>query len=309
MLAIIDKQELYECLKKHITIGKIYIDEPMKNHTTFKIGGNADFLIRIKEIEELKSVIKIAKKYKQNITILGNGSNVLVKDNGIRGIVIIIDIDKIEIQKEEKNAYVTVDAGAKLSIVASKLLTEEIQGFEFAYGIPGTIGGAIRMNAGAHGKEMKDIVEKTICMDYEGNIYELNNESQQFTYRNSVFSNKKYIILRTILKLEYGTKQQIQEKMDEYSKYRKEKQPIKYPNAGSTFKRGNDFISSKLIDECGLKGYTIGGAQVSTLHAGFIVNISNAKASDVIELIEYVQKNVYEKYKKILETEIEIIGE
>lgn len=309
MLAIIDKQELYECLKKNITIGKIYIDEPMKNHTTFKIGGNADFLIRIKEIEELKSVIKIAKKYKQNVTILGNGSNVLVKDNGIRGIVIIIDIDKIEIQKEEKNAYVIVDAGAKLSIVASKMLTEEIQGFEFAYGIPGTIGGAIRMNAGAHGKEMKDIVEKTICMDYEGNIYELNNESQQFTYRNSLFSNNKYIILRTILKLEYGTKQQIQEKMDEYVKYRKEKQPIKYPNAGSTFKRGNDFISSKLIDECGLKGYTIGGAQVSTLHAGFIVNISNAKASDVIELIEYVQKNVYEKYKKILETEIEIIGE
>ncbi len=300
---------MYECLKKHIAIGKIYIDEPMKKHTTFKIGGNADFLIKIKDVDELKDAIAIAKKYNQNITILGNGSNVLVKDNGIRGIVIIIDIDKIEIQKEEKNVYVTVSAGTKLSIIAGKLLNEEIQGFEFAYGIPGTIGGAVRMNAGAHGKEMKDIVEKTLCMDYEGNICELNNDDQKFTYRNSLFSNKKYIILETTLKLEYGEKKKIQEKMDEYSKYRKDKQPMKYPNAGSTFKRGTDFISSKLIDDCGLKGYTIGGAQVSTIHAGFIVNISNAKASDVIELIEYVKKKVYEKYNKTLENEIEIIGE
>ena len=309
MLAIINKLELYEYLKKNITSSKIYIDEPMKNHTTFKVGGNADFFIKVKEIEELQYIIEIAKKYNQNITILGNGSNVLVKDNGIRGIVISIDTDKIEIQKEEKNVYATIDAGAKLSIVANTMLEEEIQGFEFAYGIPGTIGGAIRMNAGAHGKEMKDIIEKTICMDYGGNIHEFNNIEQQFEYRNSIFSNNQYIILKTVLKLEYGNKEEIQNKMKEYNQYRKEKQPIKFPSAGSTFKRGKDFITAQLIDECDLKGYTIRGAQVSTLHAGFIINIGGAKASDILELIEYVQKRVYDKFKKIIEVEIEIIGE
>lgn len=165
------------------------------------------------------------------------------------------------------------------------------------------------MNAGAHGKEMKDIVVSTTYMDYSGNINTISNEEQKFEYRNSIFADKKWIILSTELELEYGDGREISEKMQEYAKYRKEKQPIAYPNAGSTFKRGEDFITAKLIDECGLKGYTIGGAQISDLHAGFIINKSNATAKDVLELVEYVTKMVYEKFNKVIQLEIEVIGE
>ena len=182
-------------------------------------------------------------------------------------------------------------------------------GFEFASGIPGTIGGAIRMNAGAHGKEMKDIVVTTTYIDEYGNLKTISNKEQEFSYRNSVFSKNKWIIINTVLEFEYGTKEEIQEKMQEYARYRKEKQPITYPSAGSTFKRGEDFITAKLIDECGLKGYSIGGAKISEIHAGFIINTGNAKAEDVLKLVEYTRKKVYEKFNKTIELEIEVIGE
>lgn len=177
------------------------------------------------------------------------------------------------------------------------------------HGIPGTIGGAVRMNAGAHGLEMKDIVLETTYMDYDGNIKTISNKDQNFSYRKSIFSEEKWIILSTKLELPYGNKEEITAKMEEYSKFRKEKQPINNPSAGSTFKRGKDFITAKLIDECGLKGYTIGGAQISDLHAGFIINTGNATASDVLELIDYTKKVVYNKCNKNIELEIEIIGE
>lgn len=165
------------------------------------------------------------------------------------------------------------------------------------------------MNAGAHGKEMKDIVVSTTYMDYLGNINTISNKEQEFEYRNSIFANKEWIILSTVLELEYGNKEEISSKMEEYAKYRKEKQPITYPNAGSTFKRGEDFITAKLIDECGLKGYTIGGAQISDLHAGFIINTQNATAKDVLELVQYTTKKVYERFNKNIQLEIEVIGE
>jgi len=177
------------------------------------------------------------------------------------------------------------------------------------HGIPGTIGGAVRMNAGAHGKEMKDIVVSTTYMDKSGDIFTISNEEQEFEYRNSIFSKKEWIILSTVLELEYGNKEEISSKMQEYAKYRKEKQPITYPNAGSTFKRGEDFITAKLIDECGLKGYKIGDAQVSSLHAGFIVNKGKATAKEVVQLIEYVQKTVLEKTGNQIELELKIVGE
>jgi len=177
------------------------------------------------------------------------------------------------------------------------------------HGIPGTIGGAIRMNAGAHGKEMKDIVVSTTYMDNLGNINTISNKEQEFEYRNSIFANKKWIVLSTVLELEYGNKEEIASKMEEYAKYRKEKQPITYPNAGSTFKRGEDFITAKLIDECGLKGYTIGGAQISDLHAGFIINKENATAKDVLDLVEHVKQSVFQKFDKNIQLEIEVIGE
>lgn len=165
------------------------------------------------------------------------------------------------------------------------------------------------MNAGAHGSEMKDIVYETTYIDYEGNINTISNEEQEFSYRNSIFANKKYIILSTKLELQYEDKEKIKDKMDEYAEYRKKKQPINYPSAGSVFKRGEDFITAKLIDECGLKGYSVGGAKVSDLHAGFIINTGNATARNVIEIVEYIKKVVYNKCNKKIELEIEIVGE
>ncbi len=300
--------EIEEILHKKIPTKDIFVNEPMSKHTSFKIGGDADIFINATTVDTIKYVLEISKKYNINLTIIGNGTNILVKDNGIRGIVLCICLSNITIEKLENYAIVTVDAGNKLPAVAVELQKNAITGFEFASGIPGTIGGAIKMNAGAYSKEMKDIVQKTICMDYEGNIIELNNEQQKFDYRSSIFSKNKYIILQTILKLEYGNKEEIQSKMDEYKIKRKEKQP-NLPSAGSTFKRGKDFITAKLIDECGLRGYKIGGAEVSSMHAGFIVNSDNAKAKDVLELIEYVKNKVYEKTNKNIELEVEILGE
>ncbi len=176
-------------------------------------------------------------------------------------------------------------------------------------GIPGTIGGAVKMNAGAHGIEMKDIVLKTTYMDYNGDINTISNTEQEFTYRKSIFSKNKWIILNAQLELKHGKKEEIEEKMSEYANYRKQKQPITYPSAGSTFKRGENFITAKLIDECGLKGYSIGGAKVSDIHAGFIINTGNATAKDVLQLVEYIKEEVYKKFKKKIELEIEIVGE
>lgn len=176
-------------------------------------------------------------------------------------------------------------------------------------GIPGTIGGAVRMNAGAHGKEMKDIVVKTTYMDFEGNINTIDHIEQEFSYRKSIFATKKWIILETELELQYTNKEEIKLKMEEYASYRREKQPITYPNAGSTFKRGEDFITAKLIDDAGLKGYSIGGAKVSEKHAGFIINTGNATAEDVLNLITYITETVYKRFNKNIELEIEVIGE
>lgn len=288
---------------------KIIFDEPMKKYTSFKIGGTADEFVKITNEEELKEALKYAKNKNLKITIIGNGSNLLVLDKGIRGIVIKIDIQKLEIEKKEKYAEITVGSGYKTMALGIKLMNEGISGFEELSGIPGTIGGAIFMNAGAYGKEIKDINISTICMDYDGKIFELSNKEQEFKYRSSIFNKKDYIILETKLKLEYGKKEAIKKKMDEYLSSRKEKQPIEYPSAGSTFKRQEGVITAKLIDECGLKGFQIGGAKVSEKHAGFIINYNNAKAKDVIDLIKYVKEKVYEKYGIKIKEEIRIVGE
>lgn len=288
----------------------ILVNEPMSKHTSFKIGGNADIFIKAKTEEDIKQILKYSEGNNIPLTIVGNGSDLLVKDGGIRGIVVKVDIDIFEIEKINDEDYiVTVGAGVKNGYVAQKLLIDEIEGFEFASGIPGSIGGALRMNAGAHGSEMKDIVLETMCMDKQGNICVLSNEEQEFEYRNSIFKLNKYIILSTKLKLKKGIYKEIKEKMDEYANWRKEHQPIEYPSAGSTFKRGTDFITAKLIDECGLKGYSIGDAEVSIKHAGFVINKGNAKAKEVIDLIEYIKEKVADKFGKEIELEVQIIGE
>lgn len=288
----------------------ILVNEPMSKHTSFKIGGNADIFIKAKIEEDIKQILKYSEGNNIPLTIVGNGSDLLVKDGGIRGIVVKVDIDIFKIEKINDEDYiVTVGAGVKNGYVAQKLLIDEIEGFEFASGIPSSIGGALRMNAGAHGGEMKDIVLETMCMDKQGNICVLSNEEQEFEYRNSIFKLNKYIILSTKLKLKKGIYKEIKEKMDEYANWRKEHQPIEYPSAGSTFKRGTDFITAKLIDECGLKGYSIGDAEVSTKHAGFVINKGNAKAKEVIDLIEYIKEKVADKFGKEIELEVQIIGE
>ena len=297
---------ILEEIQKIVSKDKIFTNEPMSKHTSFKIGGPAEIFVKINNVEELKLIIKISKQAEVPITVVGNGSNLLVSDDGIRGIVLKIEFDKIEIEESGK---LKVGSGVKLAFLAQKCLKEKLEGFEFASGIPGTIGGAIRMNAGAHGSEMKDIVKKITCMTRDGKIQVISNEEAKFEYRNSIFSQNDYIILEAEIQLRKGNPEEIRSKMDEYATYRKEKQPIEYPSAGSTFKRGNDFITAKLIDECGLKGYQIGGAQVSEKHAGFIINKENATAEDVKQLMKYVEEQVYNKFGKKIEPEIEIIGE
>lgn len=307
---MLDNREILNNLEKIISKDKIKQNEPMKEHTSLKIGGPAEIFVRVSSVEELKEILKLCKTNKIPLTIVGNGSNILVLDKGIKGIVIKTNLKEIKIKnKENENIEITVDDGVQLGFLAQKLLKEEIAGFEELSGIPGTIGGAIVMNAGAHGKEMKDIVTEITAIDYSGNIHIFTNEEAKFEYRNSIFSTGEYIILQVKLLLKKGNKEEIKLKMNEYAQYRKEKQPIEYPSAGSTFKRGTDFVTAKLIDDAGLKGYSIGGAKVSEKHAGFIINTGNATAKDIIELVKYVQDKVYEKFGKKIELEIKILGE
>lgn len=288
---------------------KIFYQESMKKHTTFKIGGPAECLIKIDNILDLKEVLKLANQNKIPITIIGNGSNLLVLDKGIKGITLMIKLEKIDFQEKDETIQITVGAGEKLGKLAQVCLQNEITGLEELSGIPGTIGGAVKMNAGAHGKEMKDIVKTAKCIDYEGKEKKFTNQELEFEYRTSILKKQKYIITEVTLALQKGIKSEIKSKMEEYATYRKEKQPIEYPSAGSTFKRGNDFITAKIIDEANLKGYAIGDAEVSTKHSGFIINKGNATAEDVLKLVAEMQDKVYEKFKKKIELEIEVIGE
>ena len=305
MTEILKKQ----ILELSITKENILFDEPMAKHTTFKVGGPAECYIKVDDIKELRNILKFAKDNDVPITILGNGSNVLVLDKGIRGIVLNIKFNKIEMMNLGEKIFANIGAGVKISVFGHVLLKNEITGFEELSGIPGTIGGAVRMNAGAHGKEFKDVITTVTCMDYDGNIKQFENKDMHFEYRRSMLKDKKYIVLEVSMQFQKGKEKDIKGKMEEYLAYRREKQPIEYPSAGSTFKRGTDFITAKLIDEAGLKGYSIGGAEVSEKHAGFIINKGNATAKDILDLIEYVKNTIYEKFDKKIELEIEIMGE
>ena len=302
---------LKDLIQKKLALenSNIVFNESMKKYTSFKVGGLAEVLIKVKTVEDLKKILIFAKENNVKLTIIGNGSNILVLDEGIEGIVLKIELKKLEITELENKDEIEVKVGAgnKNIEISQVLLKHEIEGFEEISGIPGTIGGAVRMNAGAHGKEIKDIIKEVIAIDYNGNIKHLKNEEMKFEYRNSILSKEKLIILEAILKLNKGNKDKIQSKINEYKRWRRENQPLEYPNAGSTFKRGEDFITAKLIDECNLRGYSIGGAEVSLKHAGFIVNKGNATAKDIIELTNYIKEKVYEKFQKKIELEIEVI--
>ena len=304
------KEKVYNDLSQLIDKNKILIDEPMKNHTTFKIGGKADFLIKAEEKEDIALVYKYAIKNNIPVYIIGRASNLLVKDNGIRGIVIKNLYDNIKIlSQNEEEVELEISSGTTCTKAAKFALEYSLEGLEFSYGIPGTIGGAVRMNAGAYGGEIKNCVEKSLVLDKEGNEKILDYNDHNFVYRNSSIANNNYILLSTKIKLKRGNKEEIQQKMEKNMKARLEKQPYNMPSAGSVFKRGNGFITAQIIDEAGLRGKEIGGAQISPKHAGFIVNNGTATAEDVINLIDYVKKTVKEKFNKELETEVIIIGE
>jgi UDP-N-acetylmuramate dehydrogenase len=304
-----DIKTIYEKLLQKIPKENILLEELMSKHTSFKVGGPADFFITAENVEQISYILKIAKEENVPLNIIGNGTNLLVKDGGIRGIVLRPKLNYIEKEEKEDSILYTVGSGVMLTPLAQKALEDGLTGLEFAYGIPGTVGGGVLMNAGAFGGELKDIVIKTTYIDYDGNSHEINNQEHQFEYRNSVFSKIKGIIIETQIQLQKGVKEEIRDRMQEILSTRKEKQPTNMPCAGSTFKRGKDYITAKLIDEAGLKGYTIGGAQVSEKHAGFVVNKGGATATDILELIAHIQKEVFHKFNEHIELEIKIMGE
>ena len=285
-------------------------NELMSKHTSFKTGGLADYFCTVSTEEELNEAIRFSEEKNIPVYVIGNGSNILVTDKGFRGIIIKIEMNKTEFYENGEDIFVIAGAGIKLMALAQILKEKKITGFEELAGIPGTIGGANYMNAGAYGKEMKNIIVESKVFNKKTKKTEiLKNEEQNFSYRSSIFKNQNYIILETKLKLKKGKKEQIEQKMKEIQLARKEKQPLEYPSAGSTFKRGDGYITAKLIDECGLKGYKIGGAQISEKHAGFIINKENATSKDIIDLIKKKKKKVFEEYGINIIEEIEIIGD
>ncbi len=304
-----ETERIYSELIKKIESNQIFKNEPMKKHTSFKIGGNADLYLKLEKIEDIKYVVQFSIENEIPLLIVGNGSNLLVKDNGIRGIVLKPDIKTMDLQELEDKICITVGAGVPLPKLAIEMGKKGYTGLEFAAGIPGTVGGAIRMNAGAYGSEMKNVVVSTTYMDLNGDIKIINNREHEFDYRTSVFAKNKYIILSTKIELQKGNLKEIEQKMSDNMKSRKEKQPLDMPSAGSTFKRKEGIITAKLIDEAGLKGFSIGGAMVSEKHAGFVVNKGNATANDVLKLVKYVQDTLYNKFNVKIELEIEIMGE
>ncbi|WP_338817018.1 UDP-N-acetylmuramate dehydrogenase [Parvimonas micra] len=281
-------------------------DEPLKNHTTFKIGGNCIALIEPREVSDIVETIKICRENSIKFFVIGNGSNLLVPDEGYNGVIIKLKGEFSTIQVEGE--YLIVNSGAKLSEVYTVAYENSLTGFEFASGIPGTIGGAVYMNAGAYGGEMKDIVESVQVLDLDNfELRELKNEELEFSYRKSIIQRKNYIVTTIKLKLQKGNKEEINAVYEDLRERRNSKQPLNFGSAGSTFKRPEGHFASKLIEDAGLKGYHINDAWVSEKHSGFVVNKGNASYKEVMELIEYVQKVVFEKFGVKLETEVRIL--
>lgn len=285
----------------------IVSDEPMRKHTTFRIGGNADIFVRPESKEQIAEILRLCRKQDVPYFILGNGSNLLVGDRGFRGVVINIMDNMNDIKVD--GGIIKAQAGAMLIKVSRAARDNSLTGLEFASGIPGTIGGAIYMNAGAYGGEMKDVVTKVTAMDAEGEIYTFGTDELEFSYRHSVIQQRDLIVLDVTMKLAAGDQKIIDDRMSELAVARRTKQPLEYPSAGSTFKRPEGYFAGKLIMDAGLRGYRVGDAQVSEKHCGFVVNRGNATADDVIKLIDDVKAKVSEEYDVVLEPEVRMIGE
>jgi len=298
---------IYNKLIKILDSALVKLDEPMSKHTSFKIGGPADILVIPRNEEELIKILKTTKEEGIIPYVIGNGTNLLVLDKGIRGVIIKIANNMNNMSFD--GTRITAHAGVLLSTLSKAAMEKSLTGLEFAGGIPGTVGGAVCMNAGAYGGEMKDVVESVEAIDFNGDVKKYDKEEIQFGYRTSIFQKEKLIILKVHFQLQKGNYNEIKKRMDELSQRRKKKQPLWEPNAGSTFKRPNGSYAGYLIEKAGLKGYQIGGAQVSEVHAGFIVNKGNATAKDILLLIRHIQKTVEEKFNIKLVPEIKILGE
>lgn len=295
-----------EC-KKELPQAKLLTNEPMSRHTTFKIGGAADVFIMPTSMAEISCVLKLINKYNLPLTVVGNGSNMLVLDKGIRGVVLNFADNMSGIRAEEN--HIIASAGALLKDVADFAAEKSLAGLEFACGIPGSIGGAVFMNAGAYGGEMKNVVDIVRTIDSLGNLKTYTRDELKLGYRHSIFQENGEIICEVELVLAAGNKEEIKNKITDYTARRESKQPLEMPSAGSTFKRPEGYFAGTLIEQTGLKGLTVGGAQVSTKHAGFVVNIGSATAADVINLIHEVQRRVKAKHGVDLQPEVRLIGE
>lgn len=284
----------------------IFMEEPMKKHTTFRVGGPADVLVCPDETA-LGAVLGLCRQYDVPYTLIGNGSNLLVGDRGIRGVVIEMTEPMAAI--EVNGTKITAQAGAMLSKIANTAAANGLGGMEFAAGIPGSVGGAVVMNAGAYGGEIKDIIEKAYVLDENGTQLELSKEELDLSYRHSCIPEKKYIVTKVVLELQPQDEAVIRSKMKELSEKRAEKQPLQYPSAGSTFKRPEGYFAGKLIMDAGLRGYQVGGAQVSEKHCGFVINKGEATAADICRLMQDVSDKVQAQFGVVLEPEVKMIGE
>ncbi len=284
----------------------IFMEEPMKKHTTFRVGGPADVLVQPDETA-LAAILALCRQYHVPYSFIGNGSNLLVGDKGIRGVVIEMTDPMGNIEVD--GTKITAQAGAMLSKIANTAASNGLGGMEFAAGIPGSVGGAVVMNAGAYGGEMKDIIEKVYVLDENGAQLELDRDALDFGYRHSCIPKKKYIVTKVVLELVPRNEAEIRSEMKELNEKRAEKQPLQYPSAGSTFKRPEGYFAGKLIMDAGLRGYQVGGAQVSEKHCGFVINKGDATAADICQLMQDVSDKVQAQFGVVLEPEVKMIGE
>lgn len=301
------KEEMRQKFIEIFGNNRVLFDEQMSQHTTFRIGGPADVFVMPENYEQIREVLRLCKEEKLPFFVLGNGSNLLVSDSGYRGVIIQMDrnMEEIRLDGEEIHAC----AGALLSSVAVAARNASLTGFEFAGGIPGTIGGAAVMNAGAYGGELKDVLKEVTVMTREGEILTIPAEKMEMGYRTSIIKTAGYLVLEAVISLKKGDEEKIRAVMKDLSERRTEKQPLDYPSAGSTFKRPEGYFAGKLIMDSGLRGYRAGGAQVSEKHCGFVINAGGATAEDVRTLMEHVIEVVREKYGVTLEPEVKFLGD
>lgn len=297
---------LYEFINKYVPKENILLDEPMSRHTTFRVGGEAKVLVKVNSFEQLKVLIPYLNKVGEPYYVKGNGSNIVVGDKGYNGVILEVanEFDKIEVSDDT----LICEAGALMSSIAKVAMENSLTGFEFASGIPGSIGGGVVMNAGAYGGELADVVTEVSVVDPNGEEHSFHNRDLKFGYRTSIIKMRPYIVSKVVLRLQKGTKEDIFAKMEELKAQRKQKQPLEFPSAGSTFKRPEGYFAGKLIMDAGLRGFSIGGAAVSEKHCGFVINKGNATAADIYEVIVEVQERVKDKFDVNLEPEVIFLG-